>query len=81
MILDWMLNLASCLGRRRQPVVAGTVCSSGAGSAEPCGVNQHPFAAGPKAQITQQNIANWGMKTDLPKTVINTTFVYAGASP
>jgi hypothetical protein len=36
---------------------------------------------GPKAQITQQNIAYRGVKTDLPKTVINTTFVYAGASP
>jgi uncharacterized protein len=36
---------------------------------------------GQKAQITQQNIANWGVKTDLPKTVINTTFVYPGASP
>jgi uncharacterized protein len=34
-----------------------------------------------KAQITQQNIAYWGVKTDLPKTVINTTFVYAGTSP
>jgi len=81
MILDWMLNLASCRGRRRQPVFAGTVCSGGAGSAEPCGVNQGPFAAGPKAQITQQNIVNSGVKTDLPKTVINTTFVYPGASP
>jgi len=48
MILDWMLNLASCRGRRRQPIFAGTVCSGGAGSAEPCAVNQRPFAAGPK---------------------------------
>jgi hypothetical protein len=36
---------------------------------------------GQKAQITQQNIVNLGVKTDLPKTVINTTFVYPGASP
>jgi hypothetical protein len=36
---------------------------------------------GQKAQITQQNIAYWRVKTDLPKTVINTTFVYPGASP
>jgi hypothetical protein len=48
MIFDWMLNLASCRGRRRQPVVAGTVCSSGAGPAETCGVNQRPFAARPQ---------------------------------
>jgi hypothetical protein len=36
---------------------------------------------GRKAQITQQNIAYRVVKTDLPKTVINTTFVYAAASP
>jgi hypothetical protein len=36
---------------------------------------------GHKTQITQQNIAYRGVKTDLPKTVINTTFVYPGASP
>jgi hypothetical protein len=33
---------------------------------------------GRQAQITQQNIAYRVVKTDLPKTVINTTFVYAG---
>ena len=49
MIFDWMLNLARRRGPRRQPVFAGTVCSCGAGSAEPCGVNQRPFPAGPKS--------------------------------
>ncbi|WIM89468.1 hypothetical protein PT015_08525 [Candidatus Mycobacterium wuenschmannii] len=81
MIFDWMLNLARRRGRRRQPAFADTGCSLGAGSAVPCGVNRRPFAARLKAQITQQNIA-WGRaKTGLPKTVINTMFVYPRASP
>jgi hypothetical protein len=36
---------------------------------------------GQKAQITQQNIACGVTKSDLPKTVINTSFVYRGATP
>jgi hypothetical protein len=36
---------------------------------------------GQKGQITLQNNACRGVKTDLPKTVINTTFVHSGSSP
>jgi hypothetical protein len=36
---------------------------------------------GRKAQITQQNNAYRLVKTDLPKTVINTMFVYQSGSP
>jgi hypothetical protein len=36
---------------------------------------------GQKAQITQQNIARGVLKSDLPKTVINTTFVYPSGTP
>jgi hypothetical protein len=36
---------------------------------------------GQKAQITQQNIACGVVKTDLPKTVINTSFVYPSGTP
>jgi hypothetical protein len=36
---------------------------------------------GRKAQITQQNIACRVVKSVLPKTVINTSFVYPGANP
>jgi hypothetical protein len=36
---------------------------------------------GRKAQITQQNIARSAVKTDLPKTVINTSFVYPSGTP
>jgi hypothetical protein len=34
-----------------------------------------------KAQITQQNIAHGAVKTDLPKTVINTSFVNPSGTP
>jgi hypothetical protein len=36
---------------------------------------------GQKAQITQQNIASGVVKTVLPKTVINTSFVYSSGTP
>ena len=36
---------------------------------------------GQKAQITQQNIACGVVKSDLPKTVINTWFVYPSGTP
>jgi hypothetical protein len=36
---------------------------------------------GQKAQITQQNIACGVMKSVLPKTVINTSFVYPSGTP
>jgi hypothetical protein len=36
---------------------------------------------GQKAQITLQNIASAVVKTVLPKTVINTSFVYSSGTP